>query len=142
MKENLNIQFLLFKYVVFFLIYASFTFSYQILHSLFLFSFLLNVIIRLFRIFESTKYHLWMSMKGFIIITTNFFTNAVHLGNSHRLLWFLLLIIKHQRWQPYNFISKPSFWLTLTNWWQKDRWDLKVGPELYYDEILQKHLNV
>ena len=57
-KEKLNIQFLLFKYLVFFLIYTSFSFSYQILHSFFLFSFVLNVILRLSRIFESIKYHL------------------------------------------------------------------------------------
>ena len=37
MKENLNIQLLLIKYLVFFLIYASFKFSFQILHSFFLF---------------------------------------------------------------------------------------------------------
>ena len=34
------------------------------------------------------------------------------MGNPHHLLWYLLLIIKHQPWQPNNFINEPSFyWL-------------------------------
>ena len=37
-------------------------------------------------------------------------------GNPHHLLWFLLLIIKHQQWQPNNFINKPSlYWVLLTD---------------------------
>ena len=57
-KEKLNIQFLLFKYLIFCLIYTSFSFRCQILHSFFIFSFVLNIILRLSRIFESVKYHL------------------------------------------------------------------------------------
>ena len=77
MKENLNIQLLLFKYLVFFLIYASFKFSYQILHSFFIFYFVLNVILRLSRIFEISLVN---AREGFfVVITINFFKNAVHL---------------------------------------------------------------
>ena len=57
-KENLNIQFLLFKYLVFFHIYGRLNFSYQILHSFFLFPFVVNVIFKLSTIFESIKYEL------------------------------------------------------------------------------------
>ena len=68
MKENLNIQLLLFKYLVLFLIYASFNFSYQILHSFFLFSFVFNVILRLSRILESIKYHVNACERFFLLL--------------------------------------------------------------------------
>ena len=33
-------------------------------------------------------------------------------GNTHHLLWFSSLIIKHQQWHFNNFINKHSFLLT------------------------------
>ena len=64
-EKKKKIQFLLIKYSVFFLTYASLNCSYQILYSLFLVSFVLNVIVTLFRISEGIKYYLQMRVKDF-----------------------------------------------------------------------------
>ena len=60
MKEHLNIQYLLFKYLVFF-------------PFLCFFFFLPNVIHQLSIIFQSIKYHLRMRVKDFFFIKMNFF---------------------------------------------------------------------
>ena len=104
MKEKLNIRFLLFKYLVFFLVYASFDFGYHILHSFFVFYFVLNVTLRLFRIFESIYFKLVNARKR-CFITINCFKNFVHL------LWFKwhfneCTISKYRffSWKPSPFI--------------------------------------
>ena len=81
MKEHLNIQYLLFKYLVFFpflcFILAIRYFKTKHVNLSFIFSFFFfffpNVILQLSIIFQSIKYHLWMRVKDFFFIKMNFF---------------------------------------------------------------------
>ena len=72
MKERLNIQCSLFKYLVFLLFYVSFWLSdtskskTQTFYSVF-FVVVLNVILKLSRTFGSIRYHLWMRLKAFLL---------------------------------------------------------------------------
>ena len=96
--------------------------------------------------------NLWMLVKDFFI-TINVFKNFVHL------LWFKwhfneCTIRKYMfsSWRPSPFImifiinhktptmtAHQFYKQALTNWWQEDTWELKFGPKLQYDELLQKH---
>ena len=72
MKEHLNIQCSLFKYLVSLLFYVSFWLSdtskskTQTFYSVF-FVVVLNVILKLSRTFGSIRYHLWMRLKAFLL---------------------------------------------------------------------------
>ena len=82
MKEHLNIQYLFIQY-----------FSYQVLWNqkgqpfIHFFSFVLNVILKLSRIFGSIKYHLRMRVKD-----------------------FLSLRLEKEETLKYHCVCRPSFW--------------------------------